>query len=118
MVGALSPDTASPESDPKLLGQLITSQEFGELPGLGESVTESQSSAAPSHESHFQLGTDCKFLPSGGVSDDWELPVCGQPPKQPKEVRGSTGIPTLRPSETHNHRKLGLSGAPPALDFA
>lgn len=54
----------SHEPDLKSFGQWITSQKFGERPGPGELVTESQSGAAPSHESHFQLGTDCEFLPS------------------------------------------------------
>lgn len=54
----------SPDSDLKSFGHLIMSQEFGKLPELGEFVTESQSRVAPSHESRFQLGTDCKFLPS------------------------------------------------------
>lgn len=55
----------SPAPDLKWSGELITSQEFGELPRLGKSVTESQSDmCCLSHESHFQLGTDLKFLPS------------------------------------------------------
>ena len=112
MLSHYIPETAFSWSWPEVVWSLDRVQEFGELPRLGELVAVSQSRADPSRESHFQLGTDRKYLPPKGCFR-WLGAglVVGRSQSSRRKSRGARLLWHPRP-ETNHPRKPWPSNAP------